>query len=79
MVSNDLTWDKHYEYTKLANRPLCQLMASPDVMGSEDPLKTFSEALLNFYAHYCQRCSLISMVQIPPSGNQLRKYKNSYT
>ena len=28
-------------------------MASPDVVTAEDPLKAFSEALLNFHSHYC--------------------------
>ena len=29
-------------------------MASPDVVSAEDPLKAFSEALLNFHSHYCK-------------------------
>ena len=33
-------------------RSLHQIMASPDVVSVEDPLKAFSEALMNFHSHY---------------------------
>ena len=42
------------EFIKWAKKSLSQIMASPDVIGAEDPLMAFSEALLNFHSHHCQ-------------------------
>ena len=42
------------DFIKRAKRLQSHLVASPDVMGADDPLKAFSEALLNFHSHYCQ-------------------------
>ena len=39
---------------KWAKRSLHQIMASPDVTESEDPLQAFLEILLNFHSHYCK-------------------------
>ncbi|XP_065915443.1 uncharacterized protein [Dysidea avara] len=36
-----------------AKKSLRNIMACPDVLTSDDPLKAFSEALLNFHCHYC--------------------------
>lgn len=41
-------------FIKQAKRSLRQIMASSDVIGAEDSLGAFSEALLNFHSHYCQ-------------------------
>ena len=39
---------------KRAKKSVSQIMVSPDVVTADDPLKTFSEALLNFHSHYCK-------------------------
>ena len=37
-----------------AKHSLKNLMSSPDLLKSDDPLKAFSEGLLNFHNHYCK-------------------------
>ena len=32
---------------------LSNLISSEKIQGSDDPLKSFSEAILNFHSHYC--------------------------
>ena len=32
---------------------LSNLISSEEVQESDDPLKSFSEAILNFHSHYC--------------------------
>ena len=42
------------DFIKQVKKSLSQIMASPDVIETEDPLQAFSEALLNFHSHYCK-------------------------
>ena len=61
-----------------AMRSLHQIMASPDVVSVEDPLKAFSEALMNFHSHYCKdnHSSKLRQYHHPKvlSGNQVIYY-----
>ena len=38
----------------LFSESLGQIMASPDIIGADDPFQAFSDALLNFHLHYCK-------------------------
>ena len=41
------------QFINRAKKSLRQIMASPDVLSADEPLKAFSDALLNFHNHYC--------------------------
>ena len=41
-------------FMQRAKHSLKNLMSSPDVLESDDPLKAFTEGLLNFHNHYCK-------------------------
>ena len=37
-----------------AKKSLRHIIANPDVVTVDDPLTAFSDALMNFHAHYCK-------------------------
>ncbi len=39
---------------------LSNLISSDTIQNSEDPLKSFSEALVNFHSHYCMDVHTLS-------------------
>ena len=42
------------DFITRAKKSLHHIMANPDVVAADDPLSAFSEALMNFYDHYCR-------------------------